>query len=89
MVQMLLHLMASSIIKIFSRQKRFVEVGGGDAFGAGFLYGFLNNMNTQTCLQYGAAVAAFKYSLAGDMPLVDLKQIQQIIMPNSNSDVTR
>lgn len=39
--------------------------GAGDAFHAGFLYGFLNGEDIETSLKYGNAVAAMKCSALG------------------------
>ena len=39
--------------------------GAGDAFHAGFLYGFLNGQDIETSLKYGNAVAAMKCSALG------------------------
>ncbi len=58
------------------------RVGGGDSFSAGFLYGWLSGDGTEPrlprALRYGAALAALKYTVTGDMPLVDLADVQQL-----------
>jgi 2-dehydro-3-deoxygluconokinase len=46
------------------------RIGGGDAFTAGFLYGLLTHNDLQTALRWGAAMAALKYTLPGDLPIV-------------------
>jgi 2-dehydro-3-deoxygluconokinase len=46
------------------------RIGGGDAFDAGFLYSYLQGDTLSTALRWGTAVAALKYSIPGDMPLV-------------------
>lgn len=48
--------------------------GGGDAFSAGFLYGYLTLTGADRvpgALRWGAAVAALKYTIPGDMPLIE------------------
>ena len=60
------------------------RVGGGDAFAAGLLYGYLNQSEgapgwLPLALRWGAAVAALKYSLPGDMPLVDPAQAAALV----------
>jgi len=47
------------------------RVGGGDAFAAGFLHHWLEQGNVADALRWGAAMAAMKYSIPGDLPLVD------------------
>jgi 2-dehydro-3-deoxygluconokinase len=42
------------------------QVGRGDSFAAGFLYGVLGKNNVQTGLDYGVAFAALKHSFPGD-----------------------
>ena len=42
------------------------QVGRGDAFAAGFLYGYISNCGVQKSLDYGAAFAALKHSIPGD-----------------------
>jgi 2-dehydro-3-deoxygluconokinase len=41
-------------------------VGAGDAFSAGFLSGFLDNLGNQACAERGVATAAFSAANAGD-----------------------
>jgi adenosine kinase len=40
--------------------KKFVDaVGSGDAYIAGFLYGYLEKKTVKECMQYGATLASF------------------------------
>lgn len=55
------------------------RVGGGDAFAAGALYGYLSGMDMPMILRYGAALAALKYSLPGDMPLVVKPEVDALV----------
>jgi len=65
------------------------RVGGGDAFAAGFLYASLQEHDLRACLRYGAALAALKYSLPGDMPLVDPAQVHQLVQSGGGADIAR
>lgn len=65
------------------------RIGGGDAFSAGFLYAYAQFGDVQRALQYGAATAALKYSLPGDLPLVDLPQVEGLIAANAHDSVQR
>ncbi len=58
------------------------RVGGGDAFAAGFLYGFLTEPPEQRlarALRWGAATAALKYTIPGDMPLVERAEVEALV----------
>ena len=47
------------------------RIGGGDAFAAGFIYAWLQDGDAAAALKWGAAVSALKYTIPGDLPLVD------------------
>jgi len=64
------------------------RIGGGDAFSAGYLFAHLAGMDGQACLRYGAASAALKYSMAGDMPLIDRAQLEALVR-SGGGDVQR
>jgi len=55
------------------------RVGGGDSFVAGYLFGHLTGSSVTESLRWGAASAAYKYSMVGDMPLLDLAPIRQLV----------
>ncbi|PJF25880.1 MAG: sugar kinase [Phototrophicales bacterium] len=55
------------------------RLGRGDAFSAGFLYGYLSGYDTGLCLRWGAALAAAKFTIPGDLPLVDAGQMQALV----------
>ncbi len=55
------------------------RLGGGDAFSAGFLYNYLLNKDVQVALRWGAAVAALKYSITGDFPLVNRQEVENLV----------
>ncbi len=65
------------------------RVGGGDAFAAGFFYGVLQEMDLPTALRYGAAVAALKYTIPGDMPLVDREQVEALVQTAGGGGIVR
>ncbi len=54
------------------------RVGAGDAFDAGFIYGYLTK-GVQKGLDYGGAMASLKYSIAGDMALLILEEIEELL----------
>jgi 2-dehydro-3-deoxygluconokinase len=59
------------------------RLGGGDAFAAGFLFRYLTATETPDrlaqALNWGAALAALKYSILGDIPIVERHEIEMLI----------
>jgi 2-dehydro-3-deoxygluconokinase len=59
------------------------RIGGGDAFAAGLLYGYLQAEEGQDrlamALRWGAAVAALKYSTPGDMPIINRQEVARLV----------
>lgn len=62
------------------------RLGGGDAFSAGFLSGILQELDVVNCLRWGAAAAAMKYTIPGDLPLFDRKAVRDLAL--SSNDVS-
>lgn len=58
------------------------RVGGGDAFAAGFLFGWLeqaDGRSLERALRWGAATAALKYTIPGDMPLIEHAEVAALV----------
>jgi 2-dehydro-3-deoxygluconokinase len=53
-------------------------IGTGDAFVAGFIYGYLVG-DVEKGLQYGAAVASLKRTIPGDIALVTLDEVEELL----------
>ncbi len=51
------------------------RIGGGDAFAAGFLYTWLTDADVALALKWGVAMSAHKYTIPGDLPLVDYDEV--------------
>jgi 2-dehydro-3-deoxygluconokinase len=70
------------------------RIGGGDAFAAGLLYGFLGDNANRTflaerlglALRWGAAVAALKYSTPGDLPVISHAEAARLVASDSSSN---
>ncbi len=72
------------------------RIGGGDAFAAGLLYGYLqapptgSSKGLATALRWGAAVAALKYTIPGDFPLIDRAEVLRLMeQDNTKPTVNR
>ena len=53
------------------------RIGAGDAFTAGFLYGWMENR--ERALDYGLAMAALKHSVAGDTLSTTLAEVERVM----------
>ena len=65
------------------------RVGGGDAFVAGFLSTYIETQQVDDALAWGTAAAAYKYTLSGDIPLLDRQQVQDIITHGDRGSIRR
>lgn len=55
------------------------RIGGGDAFAAGFLYAWLKHGDAALALKWAAAMSAHKYTIHGDLPLVDYDEVAALV----------
>lgn len=64
------------------------RIGGGDAFAAGFLYAYLTTVQPDTrlpqALAWGAAMAALKYSVPGDAPIIERQEVEALLAQGSS-----
>ncbi len=65
------------------------RLGGGDAFSAGFLSAHLDGQPVSDCLCWGAAAAAIKYTLPGDLPVFDRSMVENLVQQGAKSGVDR
>jgi len=54
------------------------RLGAGDAFAAGFLYGYLKK-GVQAGLEYGGAMAALKFTVPVNVPVLDKEEIHDLL----------
>ena len=59
------------------------RVGGGDGFCSGMIYGFLNDMTGQECVNLGAAHGALAQSTRGDTNMVTLDEVMHVMKGGS------
>jgi 2-dehydro-3-deoxygluconokinase len=55
------------------------RVGGGDGFCSGFVYGLLQGMTPQECVEMGAAHGALLQSTRGDTSMVTMEEIKHVM----------
>ncbi len=65
------------------------RVGGGDSFGAGLIYGLLNNFGEQKALEFAVAASALKHSIEGDFNLVSAAEVQRLADGDASGRVQR
>jgi 2-dehydro-3-deoxygluconokinase len=65
------------------------RVGSGDAFAAGFLYGYLTEKGIETSLKYGNAAAVLKHSCPGDLGWVTLEEVEKLIAGKGDLRISR
>jgi 2-dehydro-3-deoxygluconokinase len=65
------------------------RIGGGDAFSAGFLYGYLTYDDVPTALKWGVAMSAHKYTIHGDLPLVDYAEVESLVAGEAGGGLKR
>ncbi len=64
------------------------EIGTGDAFTGAFLARRLAGADVPTALEYGAATAALKRTIPGDVALVTKSEVERVV-ENAGDDVSR
>jgi 2-dehydro-3-deoxygluconokinase len=65
------------------------RIGGGDAFMAGFIYGSLTYDNPQQALTFGVAASALKHTIHGDVNLVTVAEVEEIMKGNTSGRLLR
>jgi 2-dehydro-3-deoxygluconokinase len=65
------------------------RIGGGDAFSAGFLYGYLRFDDVSRALKWGVAMSAHKYTIHGDLPLVDYDEVSALVDGEASGGLKR
>ena len=65
------------------------RVGGGDSFGAGFIYGQLNGWSTQKSLEFAVATSALKQTIEGDFNISSVDEVTTLMDGDSSGRVQR
>ncbi|HBY56395.1 MAG TPA: 2-dehydro-3-deoxygluconokinase [Candidatus Atribacteria bacterium] len=65
------------------------RVGGGDAFAAGLIYGLNHLSSDQEALEFAVAASCLKHSIPGDLPLLSLKEVKNLMAGAASGRVQR
>lgn len=65
------------------------RLGGGDAFSAGFLSAWLDKPDLDRSLSWAIATARLKYSIPGDLPLINRVEVERLVDGNQNETLVR
>jgi 2-dehydro-3-deoxygluconokinase len=55
------------------------RVGGGDAFMAGLIYGWLTGKTDEQTVEFAAAATALKHSMEGDVNLASVEEVETLV----------
>ena len=65
------------------------RIGGGDSFGAGLIYSFLNGFDTQRGVEFAVAASALKHSIEGDYNMVTVAEVEKLAGGDGSGRVQR
>ncbi|MDR1612024.1 MAG: sugar kinase [Planctomycetota bacterium] len=63
----------------YDRLEILDRVGGGDSFASGLIYGFLEGLSPQDCVEYGAAHGALAMTTPGDTSMATVKEVKALV----------
>lgn len=80
--------------KRFTESRRYAirivdRVGGGDSFGAGLIYGLINEMPTQAALDFAVAASCLKHTIPGDFNHVSVAEVEELLKGGGSGRVQR
>jgi len=65
------------------------RVGGGDSFGAGLIYSFLNNKSPREALEFAVAASCLKHSIEGDFNMSSVAEVEKLAGGDASGRVQR
>jgi 2-dehydro-3-deoxygluconokinase len=85
---------------IFDGRKKFVSreydlthivdrVGGGDAFMAGLIFGWMKEMTDQETVEFATAASALKHSIEGDANLSTIQEVEALVKNENTGKLLR
>ncbi len=80
--------------KTFYRSRKYQirivdRVGGGDAFGAGLIYGILTGMDKQAALEFAVAASCLKHTIPGDFNHCTVAEVETLLKEGGGGRVQR
>lgn len=80
--------------KEFYKSKKYTmnivdRVGGGDSFGGGLIYAILSGYTNQDVIEFAVAASCLKHSIEGDMNLVSLSEVENLMKGDGSGRVQR
>ncbi len=64
--------------KVYKGLEIFDRVGGGDSFASGLIYGLLNELSIEECLNFGLAHGALAMTTPGDTSMATLSEVKKL-----------
>lgn len=65
------------------------RVGTGDSFSAGLIYGLLSEWEDEKALRFAVAASCLKHSIIGDMNLVSVDEVENLLAGDASGRVQR
>jgi len=65
------------------------RIGGGDAFIAGYIYGELMLETAKEALDFAVAASALKHTINGDVNLVSVEEVNDIVAGDTSGRIKR
>lgn len=65
------------------------RVGGGDSFGGGLIYSMLQGFDGQKVIEFAVAASCLKHTIEGDMNLVTVKEVENLMGGDGSGRVQR
>ena len=65
------------------------RVGGGDSFSAGVIHGLANGKSQDWALEFAVAASALKHTIPGDVNMVSLSEVENLMKGSGNGRVER
>ncbi|PKP57507.1 2-dehydro-3-deoxygluconokinase [Candidatus Atribacteria bacterium HGW-Atribacteria-1] len=65
------------------------RVGGGDSFAAGIIYGLLLNESPKDTIEFAVAASCLKHTIPGDMNMVNVQEVEDLIKGGGSGRVKR
>ncbi|MBE7031127.1 MAG: sugar kinase [Ruminococcaceae bacterium] len=65
------------------------RVGGGDSFGGGLIYSLVEGYSCQDAIEFAVAASCLKHSIEGDMNLVSVDEVKNLMKGDGSGRVQR